>query len=37
MRYLPVCLDLLDAPALVAGGGAVAARRVDLLRRAGAR
>lgn len=37
MRYLPVCLDLLDAPALVAGGGAVAARRIDLLRRAGAR
>ncbi len=37
MRYLPVCLDLLDTPALVVGGGPVAARRIDLLRRAGAR
>jgi uroporphyrin-III C-methyltransferase/precorrin-2 dehydrogenase/sirohydrochlorin ferrochelatase len=36
MRHLPVFLDLEAAPALVAGGGRVAARKVALLRSAGA-
>jgi uroporphyrin-III C-methyltransferase/precorrin-2 dehydrogenase/sirohydrochlorin ferrochelatase len=36
MRHLPVFLDLDAAPALVAGGGRVAARKVALLRSAGA-
>ncbi|MBM4219321.1 MAG: uroporphyrinogen-III C-methyltransferase [Gammaproteobacteria bacterium] len=36
MRHLPVFLDLKSAPALVAGGGRVAARKVALLRSAGA-
>ncbi len=36
MRHLPVFLDLQDAPALVAGGGRVAARKIVLLRSAGA-
>jgi uroporphyrin-III C-methyltransferase/precorrin-2 dehydrogenase/sirohydrochlorin ferrochelatase len=36
MRHLPVFLDLESAPALVAGGGRVAARKIALLRSAGA-
>jgi len=36
VRHLPVFLDLEAAPALVAGGGRVAARKVALLRSAGA-
>lgn len=36
MRYLPIFLDLAGRPALVVGGGSVAARKVRLLRRAGA-
>jgi uroporphyrin-III C-methyltransferase / precorrin-2 dehydrogenase / sirohydrochlorin ferrochelatase len=36
MRHLPVFLDLQAAPALVVGGGRVAARKVTLLRSAGA-
>ncbi len=34
MRHFPVFLDLQDAPALVAGGGRVAARKIVLLRSA---
>jgi len=37
MPYLPVSLRLQSEPVLVAGGGRVAARKVDLLRRSGAR
>jgi uroporphyrin-III C-methyltransferase/precorrin-2 dehydrogenase/sirohydrochlorin ferrochelatase len=37
MRYLPVFLDLRDRPVLLAGGGAVAARKLGALLRAGAR
>jgi len=37
MQYFPLFLRLTDQPTLVVGGGAVAARKVDLLRRAGAR
>ena len=36
MRHLPVFLDLQAAPVLVVGGGRVAARKVALLRSAGA-
>ncbi len=36
MDYLPIFLDLRGRRALVVGGGEVAARRVNLLRRAGA-
>ena len=37
MRYFPAFVDLQDAPVLVVGGGAVAARKIALLREAGAR
>jgi len=37
MDYLPVFLQLQGRPVLVVGGGRVAARKVDLLRRTGAR
>ena len=37
MDYLPVFLDLTDRPAAVVGGGAVAARKVELLLKAHAR
>ncbi len=37
MDYLPICMRLAGQPVLVVGGGAVAARKVDLLLRAGAR
>lgn len=37
MDYLPLFLRLADEPALVVGGGRVAARKVEWLRRAGAR
>ncbi|HKE94110.1 MAG TPA: siroheme synthase CysG [Povalibacter sp.] len=37
MDYFPIFLKLTDAPVLVVGGGEVAARKVDLLLRAGAR
>lgn len=36
MRHLPVFLDLQRAPALVVGAGRVAARKIELLRSAGA-
>jgi uroporphyrin-III C-methyltransferase/precorrin-2 dehydrogenase/sirohydrochlorin ferrochelatase len=37
MRYFPVFLDLHGAPVLIVGGGAIAARKLELLRQAGAR
>jgi len=37
MDFLPIFLRLTNEPALVVGGGAVAARKVSLLREAGAR
>ncbi len=37
MDFLPIFMDLRGEPVLVVGGGAVAARKVGLLRRAGAR
>lgn len=37
MDYLPVFLQLRDRPVVVVGGGRVAARKVDLIRRTGAR
>jgi uroporphyrin-III C-methyltransferase/precorrin-2 dehydrogenase/sirohydrochlorin ferrochelatase len=37
MKYFPVFFDLNDKPCLVVGGGEVAARKVSLLFRAGAR
>ncbi|MBV8535969.1 MAG: uroporphyrinogen-III C-methyltransferase [Alphaproteobacteria bacterium] len=36
MEYLPLFFDLRDRPTLMVGGDAVAARRIDLLLRAGA-
>jgi uroporphyrin-III C-methyltransferase/precorrin-2 dehydrogenase/sirohydrochlorin ferrochelatase len=36
MRYLPIFIDLKDAPALVVGGGRVALRKLELLQSAGA-
>ncbi|MBT8121974.1 MAG: bifunctional precorrin-2 dehydrogenase/sirohydrochlorin ferrochelatase, partial [Gammaproteobacteria bacterium] len=37
MDYLPIFLDVKDRPCLVVGGGKVAARKLALLHRAGAR
>ena len=37
MRDLPIFVDMRDRPALVVGGGVVAARRAELLVRSGAR
>lgn len=37
MDYLPIFLRLADQPVLVVGGGEVAARKIDLLVRAGAK
>lgn len=37
MDYLPLFLQLRSQPALVVGGGRVAIRKIDLLRRSGAR
>ncbi|WP_437615224.1 siroheme synthase CysG [Erwinia sp. V71] len=37
MDYLPIFADLKSKPVLVVGGGDVAARKIELLRRAGAR
>jgi uroporphyrin-III C-methyltransferase/precorrin-2 dehydrogenase/sirohydrochlorin ferrochelatase len=37
MRGLPIFLDMRDRPAVVVGGGVAAARRAELLLRAGAR
>lgn len=36
MDYLPIFADLKQRPVLVVGGGEVAARKVELLTRAGA-
>lgn len=36
MRYFPAFLDLQTAPILIVGGGEIAARRLELLRQAGA-
>lgn len=35
MRYFPIFLDLQDRRCVVVGGGAVAARKVDMLTRGG--
>jgi uroporphyrin-III C-methyltransferase/precorrin-2 dehydrogenase/sirohydrochlorin ferrochelatase len=37
MEYFPLFLKLTDQPVLVIGGGVVAARKIELLRKAGAR
>lgn len=37
MDYLPIFADIRNKPVLVVGGGDVAARKIELLRRAGAR
>jgi uroporphyrin-III C-methyltransferase / precorrin-2 dehydrogenase / sirohydrochlorin ferrochelatase len=37
MDYLPIFIQLQDKPAVVVGGGRIATRKVDLLRKAGAR
>ncbi|HEX3497186.1 MAG TPA: NAD(P)-dependent oxidoreductase, partial [Methylocella sp.] len=37
MRHLPIFLKLSDKPAVVVGGGVVAARRTEVLIKAGAR
>jgi uroporphyrin-III C-methyltransferase / precorrin-2 dehydrogenase / sirohydrochlorin ferrochelatase len=37
MDYFPIFMRLVDQPVLVVGGGEVAARKVELLRRTGAR
>ena len=37
MRHLPIFLEFSDRPAIVVGGGIVAARRAEYLIRAGAR
>ncbi|KOC89141.1 siroheme synthase CysG [Winslowiella iniecta] len=37
MDYLPIFADLKSKPVLVVGGGDIAARKIELLRRAGAR
>jgi len=37
MEYFPIFLRLTDEPVLVVGGGAVAARKIDLLVRSGAK
>ena len=36
MKFLPIFLDVNDRPCVVVGGGKVAARKVALLKRAGA-
>lgn len=37
MDYLPIFADIRNKPVLVVGGGDIAARKIELLRRAGAR